>query len=472
MPYDKFTSVAELRADRQKLVESIERMHVVAGDSPLEGADFDKFNALNAKLDDIDEALEQRQRREERVRAISQRPENREAGSQEGGSRRRDEDEDAPVHLRMSRDQAFRTIERYAGKQYADDRIDKVVRTDPSGWAARYIAAIGDPAYATAFHKLLADPQLGHLRFGPRELEAFRLVSAVQAEQRALTTTTTGIPIPYELDPTVMISGSGALNPIRQIARVETVSEGTVKFATSAEVSAGYAAEPTEASDNTPAMLQPTITAAPGQAFVPFSYESGQDWSTLVDNLSRLLLDGRDVLDATQFLTGTGSNAPGGILNIGGTGGLTTTQRVLSAGAGAVAIGDVYALKQAEPARFFANATFAVHPTRLDAIYRLVAAGSTTEPQIMADGRNGPLLGKPVVEWSTMTTAIATGSKWALFGDFRQFLIADRLGATVKLIPDLFGASLRPTGQSGLYLFWRTGTGALVPNAFRYGETS
>jgi HK97 family phage major capsid protein len=376
----------------------------------------------------------------------------------------------------VARDKALRTVERYSDKGTTDsaDRVERLVRSDPTGGAARYVTAVGAPEYASAFQKMCADPTTGHLRFTGEEVEAFRVVTAAQAEQRAaLTTTTTGIPIPYELDPTLLISGTGALNPIRQIARVELVSEGTVKFATSAEVSAAYAAEGTEASDNTPAMTQPSVTTARGQAFIPYSFEVGQDWATVVENLSRLLADARNVLDATQFLTGNGSNAPGGILNIGGTGGLTTTQRVLSAGAGAIAIGDVYALKQAEPARFFPNSTFAMHPTRLDSVYRLVAAGSTTEPQIMPDGRNGPLLGKPVVEWSAMTTAVATGSKWALFGDFTQFVVCDRLGFGVELIPHLFGATSRfPTGQRGLYAFWRTGTGTLVQNAFRYGETS
>jgi hypothetical protein len=71
-----------------------------------------------------------------------------------------------------------------------------------------------------------------------------------------------------------------------------------------------------------------------------------QDWDSIVTELGRLLADGRDALDTTKILTGTGTNEPVGILNIGGTGGLTTTQRVQTAGAGTIAIGDVYALKR------------------------------------------------------------------------------------------------------------------------------
>jgi hypothetical protein len=57
----------------------------------------------------------------------------------------------------------------------------------------------------------------------------------------------------------------------------------------------------------------------------------------------QLVADAKDVVEATKFLTGTDERAVG-VLAIGSTGSLTTTQRVLSAGAGAVAIGDVYVL--------------------------------------------------------------------------------------------------------------------------------
>jgi HK97 family phage major capsid protein len=223
--------------------------------------------------------------------------------------------------------------------------------------------------------------------------------------------------------------------------------------------------------DATPAMTQPSITAQRGTAFIPFSFEVGQDWNTIIEELGRLLADGRDVLDTTKMLTGTGTNEPGGILNIGGTGGLTTAQRVQTATTNVIAIADIYSLKQALPARFIPRATFAFNPSRLDNVYRLVAAGSTTEPQIMPGGRDGPLLGKPVEEWSAMATAATTTTKWAIYGSFENFLITDRLGFSVELVPHLFGATSRfPTGQRGLLGLWRSGSGVTVANGFRYGE--
>jgi hypothetical protein len=44
----------------------------------------------------------------------------------------------------------------------------------------------------------------------------------------------------------------------------------------------------------------------------------------------------------------------------------------------------------------------------IDALYRFVASGSTSEAEIFWQGRNGPLLGKQVLEWSTVQTSLTT----------------------------------------------------------------
>ena len=53
---------------------------------------------------------------------------------------------------------------------------------------------------------------------------------------------------------------------------------------------------------------------------------------------------------------------------------------------------------------------------------------------------------------------------------FEGFTIADRIGMVVSNVPHLFGATRRPTGESGLYAFWRTGSKVIIPNALRYLE--
>jgi predicted phage gp36 major capsid-like protein len=65
----------------------------------------------------------------------------------------------------------------------------------------------------------------------------------------------------------------------------------------------------------------------------------------------------------------------------------------------------------------------------------------------------------------------------AIAGNFKKgFLIADRLGATVEYVPQLFGAASRyPTGQRGLILWWRVGSttigsGSAAGSPLRYLE--
>lgn len=407
------------------------------------------------------------------------------SGHTEAGAEFRREDarrnHNVPDHVADAHDRGMNAIEAYSRVDVlspeAADRLDELVRDrDPLGIGSRYLAAVGDLDYKNAFGKILADPTHGHLRFSARERDAFDRVNQVLLERSLVegTGSAGGFAVPFALDPSIILTSNGALNPIRQLARVETISTDIWKGVASDGVVASYGAEASAVTDASPTLVQPSIDTQRMTIFVPFSIELGQDWGTLQQELLRLMVDAKDVLEATKFLSGTGTNEPGGILNIGGTGGLTTTQRVQTAGAGAFVLADVYTFKQALPARFISSAAWTWHPNRLDAIYRFVAAGSTTEPQIMPDGRGGPLLGRPVSEWSTMATVLTTGTKIGLYGDFKTgYRIIDRIGMQVELIPHLFGAAQGnlPTGQRGLFAIARNSGGVVAPNALRYLET-
>jgi hypothetical protein len=226
-------------------------------------------------------------------------------------------------------------------------------------------------------------------------------------------------------------------------------------------VTAAYVAEAAEATDASPTLAQPVITTQQGRAFIPFSIELGQDWSGLQTELLTLIRDGRDVLDATKFLSGTGTNEPVGLLAVGSTGSLTTTRRIQTDGAATLDVDDVWDLKgNVASTRFAANSTFAGHPGMFDRIYRFTPAGSTTEPQAMPT-RDGPLCGRPKIEWSTMVNTTTTGSKVLLLGDFSNYFIADRIGMTAEIIPHLFGATNRFPPVSAA----STPTGAPVPSS-------
>src|SRR5207249_508099 len=103
--------------------------------------------------------------------------------------------------------------------------------------------------------------------------------------------------------------------------------------------------------------------------FVPFTIEASEDWGGLQEELVRLMNDAKNVLEASKFLLGSGTNEPGGILNIGGTGGLTTTQRVQTATSATYAVGDPWLLKAQIPPRFLAATSYAAGPSIWDKTY-------------------------------------------------------------------------------------------------------
>ncbi len=382
--------------------------------------------------------------------------------------------------------QAYRTagmnaVQAYSARKVlnaaAADRLDNVLRHgDGQGLTARYIAAVGNDHYASAFGKMLADPMQAHLRFTPDEVRAVQEIGAVQDQHRvmnaALTTGASGFPLPLTIDVSIVATGAGALNPIRDLAQVRTIGTHDLQFVTADSITAGYVAEGVEATDASPALLGPKIRSQQGRAFVQFSIEASQDWESLAPQLEALIADARNVTDATAWLTGNGTNAPFGIFGADATYSLAVAQRVLTATTATLAAGDSWLLKAGIPARFIASTTWAAAPATWDAIFQLVPQGSTTlAQQFDAAGRGGNWLGRPKVEWSPMATGSTTGTKLVVGGDWKTgYAVVDRLGLTAELIPHMLGTNRLPLGVRGLYVYWRSGAGVLGANALRYLE--
>lgn len=373
------------------------------------------------------------------------------------------------------RDTAMRSIEQHSRRGVLDaaaaDRLDGLLRTqDRHGQFAGYVAAVADDHYQSAFAKLLRDPVQGHLRFSQAEVEAVRQASdAAAIRDAALETGTPGFPLPLTVDPSIVLTGSGALNPLRQLADVRTITTHDHVGVSSSGVVAAYVPEGSEAEDASPSLAGPRISTHQGRAFVQFSIEAGQDDPGLANELGKLIADARDVLDAEMFVTGTGADQPYGLLGGDATYSLGAAQQVSTAGTAAVAIGDYWALKAAIPPRFIATTTFVAAPATFDAAYRLVGGGSQEPPLFADQNRQGPLMGRPLAELSTLGTGATTGTKLMIGGDFRVgYRIVDRIGLSVELIPHMMGTARQmPLGVRGLYCYWRTGAAVVGANALR-----
>ncbi len=130
----------------------------------------------------------------------------------------------------------------------------------------------------------------------------------------------------------------------------------------------------------------------------------------------------------------------------------------------------MYALQNALPARFQPRASWNANLTILNTLRQFETTnGALKFPELAA---NPPmLLNRSVHENSNMDGAInaaaSENNDVLLYGDFQQFVIVDRVGSTLELVPHLVGANRRPTGQRGALLWFRTGSDVVIPNAFR-----
>jgi len=375
-----------------------------------------------------------------------------EVGFAEGPKNREDVD-DNPFDRanRQHQDAALRTIDQHESflSARAGDRLHGLVRSDKSGAEARYLAAVGDPQYEAAFENLLADPN--GLRFLPeRQREAVRKVRDCMFERAAMTATggvSAAYAIPFALDPTVVNISDSQVNPLREIARVVTISGLTWKGVNSAGITASFDVEAAEVSEDTPTLTQPSVDVLMGRAFVPFSIES-EDWPGLRAELTTEFQEAKDNLEATQFTLGTGAPQPQGIM-------VGATYLGTTAGSATLAIADVYTLQDALPARYQPNAKWMASGTILNKVRRLTGPGHTTEMPLFTD--EGPaILRRRAYENSKMSTSTASAQKVLVYGDFSRFLIVDRIGMNVELVAHIMGGNQRPTGQRGLFAWWRT----------------
>lgn len=139
-------------------------------------------------------------------------------------------------------------------------------------------------------------------------------------EQRALeramslTDSAGGYLVPFQLDPTVIITANGSRNQIRQVAR-QVVATGDVwNGVSSGAVSWSWDAEGAQVSDDSTTFAQPTVPVHKAAGFVPISIEALEDEANVTQEVARLLAFGRDTLEAAAFTTGSGSGQPTGIV--------------------------------------------------------------------------------------------------------------------------------------------------------------
>lgn len=344
------------------------------------------------------------------------------------------------------------------------------------------VLATGAPAYRRAFSKILSRSMSGAPMASSLNQEEGR------ALERAMSMTGSsgaegGYAVPFELDPTIVPTSNSTVNPYRAACRVVQITGNEWRGVTSAGITAnyGYQAEVAPAVEATgPVLAQPAFVTKRATAFVPVSIELTQDWGSLQSELGTMIQDAKDDLEAAQFTNGVGTTVfPQGILV-----GATTT---VSAGTGLTIVAqDIYNTEVALGPRFRPRAQWISNRYFYNRVRAIDTAGGAQLWQenlrvglpnnVPTPGNlNSALLGYPTNEASAFPAAapLTNGMKLALLGDLRYYVIVDRIGLDIEIIPHLTqqataGAGVgMPTGQRGFYAFWRNYAAVINANAFR-----
>jgi len=64
-------------------------------------------------------------------------------------------------------------------------------------------------------------------------------------------------------------------------------------------------------------------------------------------------------------------------------------------------------------------------------------------------------------------TSTTGAANLLVLGDFQNYLVAQRAGMNVELVPHLLGSNRRPSGQRGWYAWARVGADSINDLAFR-----
>lgn len=328
---------------------------------------------------------------------------------------------------------------------------------------ARRVMITQNPAYRSAFNRYVAS--------GGEE-RGTALAVGVDG--------TGGYAVPVTLDPTIVAIGAHtAINPYRASCRIETiVGTDTWQALTATAITAAYATEAAAATEQGPTFARPEYVAKRAHAFVTASYEMMQDRPGLAAELGSLFGEAKDNLEENQFSVGAGTTVyPQGI-------GLKDAfTRVDSVTNDVVAVADVLAVEAGLPIRHRMNAAWYLSRAAIRAIQAWETTGgqlfngagypAVGNPVNTPTGNTGmTLLGYPVWETPSMPwTPTTDDTTWGVLMDPRNYVILDRVGMSIRVIPDMLDGATPsfPTGEMGIYAFWRGTARVLNADGGRQG---
>lgn len=353
------------------------------------------------------------------------------------------------------RSRAFAALDRSSAPDVAKTTVEQLIADEQTGTlAARWATATTSPEYRAAFRSYLTRPETAAMDYTAAQNSAVSEASQVRAALALGSGDSGGYLMPFELDPTIIVTNTGVTNPIRAVARTVQTTTNVWHGVSSAGVTAEWLSEAAEAADASPTFAQPSVQIHRASAYVQASLEAAAD-TTIPEQLTQLFIDAKDRLEAAAFATGSGSGQPYGIVTRVAA---VTASRVSATTNNTFGSPDVYKVANALPPRHRPNATWLAEQTTLNSIRQFDTSGGSAFWANLGAAQPETLLGKPIYECSLMDGAIATGDDdILLLGDFGNYLVVDRIGMTVLFDPLVRGSAGRPSGEVGWFCYWRTG---------------
>lgn len=470
-PKAKVMNLEELRARLIEIAERATELGEEFRDAEMPEESQKEFDGLTAEAASLRAKEEKILERAKALDEFASNPVNTRSGSDRGTPAFHKKDDIFDLDsLRSASTEELRTralkanegarFSQTADKTRSQERIEGLLEYSDNerGELAQRLILTGSPVYERAFGKAVRAVSTA----GLTGEEARALALGVDANG--------GYAVPFQLDPTVMLQNAGTINPLRRLARHVEIVGKEWQGVVSAGISVTRDVEGAQAADNSPTFSQKVVRTNRVHGFVPFSIELDQDWGQLRSEISTMLADAKEREEATSFTLGdgTGVNANGIITTMAA--GSATQTTTGSTGAGVFAAADIYKLEGSLPARYRTpNAAWLANHSTYNAIRQFGTTDGHMLWERIGAGMPSKLLGYDAYEASDMapSSTLTAGTRFLLFGDFSNFIIVDRIGMQVELVPQLFGANQRPTGQRGIYAIWRNNTKILNDDAFR-----
>jgi HK97 family phage major capsid protein len=344
------------------------------------------------------------------------------------------------------------------------DHVDRLVRTQNGNTDGAQIAKrmllTENEHYRSAFAKAVTSPAPAWTAEEARAIAEFRAMSGG-------VDTAGGFGVPVLIDPSIILTSGAAAAPVLDLARIVTITTDEWKGVSSAGVSWSYDDEGTQVSDDAPTLAQPTVPVYTARGFIPYSLEVGEDYPSFAAEMRRLLDAGYIDLVAQQTITGSGSSSPTGIFTALDA---NTNVEVIVTTDGAFGAVDLLKVWKSLPERYRGSATW-IMSTDVENEVRSFSANSQGSFYTinLAEGGIGNLFGRPVrtTDYAPEFTGTTGAANILVVGDFSNFLVAQRAGMSLELVPHLFGANGRPTGQRGWFAYARHGFDSVNDLGFR-----